>query len=87
MSLKGKRKEYYKYKQNVCSDAGEKDKSVKNDQWPVGTTVIVGDSILNGIVEEKLCGQGREVKVKRFRGSAVDDLSHHIILNNTKEAY
>ena len=74
-----KKEEYYKYKQSVCSDAGEKDKSVKNDQWPIGTTVIVGDSILNGIVEEKLCGQGRLVKVKRFPGSTVDDLSHHII--------
>ena len=51
-----KKEEYYKYKQSVCNDAGEKDKSVKNDQWPIGTTVIVGDSILNGIVEEKLCG-------------------------------
>ena len=39
----------------------------------------MGDSILNGIVEEKLCGQGRLVKVKRFPGSTVDDLSHHII--------
>ena len=38
----------------------------------------MGDSILNGIVEEKLCGQGRLVKVKRFPGSTVDNLSHHI---------
>ena len=74
-----KKEEYYKYKQSVCSDAGEKDKSVKNDQWPIGTTVIVGDSILNGRVEEKLCGQGRLVKVKRFPGSTVDDLNPHII--------
>ena len=74
-----KKEEYYKYKQSVCNDANEKDKSVKNDQWPIGTTVVVGDSILNGIVEEKLCGQGRLVKVKGFPGSTVDDLSHHII--------
>ena len=46
---------------------------------PIGTTFIVGDSILNGIVEEKFCGQGRQVKIKRFPGSTVDDLSHHII--------
>ena len=39
---KKKKEEYYKYKQSVSSDAGEKDKSVKNDQWPIGTTVIVG---------------------------------------------
>ena len=55
---KKKKEEYYKYKQSqsVCNDAGEKDKSVKNDQWPIGTTVIVSDSILNDIVEENLCG-------------------------------
>ena len=74
-----KKVEYYKYKQSVCSDASEKDKSVKNDQWPIGTTVIVGDSILNSIVEETLCGQGRLVKVKGFPGLTVGDLSHHII--------
>ena len=36
----------------------------------------MGDSILNGIVEEKLCGQGHLVKVKSFPGSTVNDLSH-----------
>ena len=39
----------------------------------------MGDSIPNGIVEEKLCGQGRLVIVKRFPGSTIDGLSHHII--------
>ena len=61
-----KKEEYCKYKQSVCNGAGEKDKSVKSDQWPIGATVIVGDSILNGIVEEKLCGQGRLVKLNVF---------------------
>ena len=64
---------------SVCCDAGEKDKSANNDQWPIGTTIIVGDSILNGIVEESSCEQGRLVKVKCFPGSTVDDLGHHII--------
>ena len=71
--------EYYKYKQSVCNEAGEKDKSVKNDQWSIGTTVIVSDSILKGIVEENLCRQGHIVKVKPFPVSTVDDLSHDII--------
>ena len=53
-----KKEEYYKYKQSVCSDAGEKDKSVKNDQGPIGTTVIVGDSTLNSIMEENYEGKG-----------------------------
>ena len=63
-----KKEKYYKYKESVCSDTGEKDKSVNNDQWPIGTTVIAGDSILNGIVVETLCGQERLLKVKRFPG-------------------
>ena len=42
-------------------------------------SLFVGDSILNSVVEEKLCGQGRLVKVKCFSGSTVDDLSHYII--------
>ena len=37
------------------------------------------DSLLNGIVKGKLCGQGRIMKDKRFLGSTVDDLSHHVI--------
>ena len=78
--FKGKEKEeYYKYKESLCSNAGEKYESVNNDQWPIGTAVIVGDSILNGVVEENLCGQGRVVKIKRFPSSTVDELSHHII--------
>ena len=39
----------------------------------------MGDSILNGIMEEKLCRQGCLVKVKRFPGPTVDDLNHHTI--------
>ena len=74
---------YYKYTQSVYSDAGKKDKSVNNDQWPIGTTVIVGYSTLNSIVEEKLSGQG--CPVKRFPSSTVDDLSHCIILIIWKE--
>ena len=38
----------------------------------------MGDSILNSIVQEKLCGQGRPVKAKLCPGSTVDDLSRHI---------
>ena len=53
-----KKGEYYRYKQSVCSDAEEKDESVNNDQWSIRTTVIVGDSILDGIVEEELWRQG-----------------------------
>ena len=44
--------EYYKYKHSVCNDAKGKDKSSNNDQWSIGTIVILGESMLNHIVEE-----------------------------------
>ena len=44
--------EYYKYKHGVCNDAKGKDKSSNNDQWSIGTIVILGESMLNHIVEE-----------------------------------
>ena len=30
-------------------------------------------------MEEKLCGKGRNVKVRHFPGSNVDDMNHHIV--------
>ena len=30
-------------------------------------------------MEEKLCGKGRNVKVRHFPGSTVDDMNHHIV--------
>ena len=36
-------------------------------------------SIINGALEEGLCGGGRSVKVRNFPCATVDDLNHHII--------
>ena len=47
--------------------------------WPKSTTLIVGDSIINGVLEERLCGGGRNIKVRSFPGATVDDLNHYII--------
>ena len=30
-------------------------------------------------MEEKLCGKGRNVKVRHFPGSTVDDMNHHLV--------
>ena len=30
-------------------------------------------------MEEKLCGKGRNVKVRHFLGSTVDDMNYHIV--------
>ena len=47
-------------------------------QWPKNTTLIVGESIINGALEG-LCGGGRNVKVRNVPGVTVDDLNQHII--------
>ena len=46
--------------------------------WPAGTCVIVGDSIITGIDENRL-SKNRLVKVHDFRGATLADINHHII--------
>ena len=66
-----KREEYYWSKNNVQSNADKENITTEKGQWPKNTTLIVVDSIINGVLEEGLCGAGRNFKV--------DDLHHHII--------
>ena len=46
---------------------------------PKNTTLIVGDSAITGVLENELCGGGRNIKVRNFAGATVDDLNHYII--------
>ena len=46
---------------------------------PNGTTVIVGDSIVNGVVEERINKKDRPVKVHNFPGATVVDVEHYLI--------
>ena len=56
-------------KENITTEKG---------QWPKNTT-IVGNSMINVVLEEGWCGGGWNVKVRNFPGATVDDLNHHII--------
>ena len=47
-------------------------------QCPKNTTLIVGESIINDILDEGLGGGDLNVKVRNFPGATVD-LNHHII--------
>ena len=47
---------------------------VNEATWRSGTTLIVGDSLLNGIEESKL----RNAKVRVFPGSSIEDLVYHL---------
>ena len=74
-----KREEYYRSKNNLQSNTAKEDITTEIAQWPKNTALIVGDSIINGVLEEGLCGGGRNVKVRNFPGATVDNLNHHII--------
>ena len=52
---------------------------ISNDQnmYPLGTCVIIGDSILNGLIEENICKQ-HNVRTRKFPGATVDDLHYHV---------
>ena len=50
----------------------------KPDTYPPNTCVLMGDSILNGVIERNLSND-RSVKVRKFPGATVDDLRHHAL--------
>ena len=72
------KEEYYKFKNSIKNDDCDKTQNNKGG-WPKETIAIIGDSIINGVMEEKLCGKGRIVKVRHFPGSNMDDINHHIV--------
>ena len=43
-------------------------------QYPSNTTVIAGDSIINGIREERLSGRYGVVKIRNFPGATIEDM-------------
>ena len=46
-------------------DGNEKVPVLNSDQWDKGTTLIVGDSMLAGLIEAKL-SRSRKIKVRYF---------------------
>ena len=51
--------------------------SQDQDIYPPGTCVIMGDSILNGLIEENLSKQ-HNVRIRKYPGAIVDDLNYHV---------
>ena len=47
--------------------------------YPSNTTVIAGDSIINGIHEERLSGKYGVVKVRNFPGATIEDMQHNLV--------
>ena len=76
--VKIKNREYYQPKNNLQSNTAKENIATENGQWPKNTTLIVGDAIINGVLEGLSSG-GRNGKVRNFPGATVDGLNHHII--------
>ena len=47
-------------------------------KWPKNTTLIVGDSMISGIDQQRLLNKGRIIKVRSFPGAAINDMHHYI---------
>ena len=63
--------------QLVQSNKGTKNICLENDtcpEWIKNTTLVVGDSILSGIEENRISCQWIKVKVKPFLGATVKDI-------------
>ena len=47
--------------------------------YPNETIVIVGDSIISVVIEERINKKDRPVKVRNFPGATVADMEHYLI--------
>ena len=52
---------------------------LEEDQYPLNTTVLAGDSIINGIRGESLSGKYGVVKVRNFPGATIEDMQHNLV--------
>ena len=59
-------------------ESQQRDK-ISNDQdiYPPGTCVIIGDSILNGLIEENLSKQ-HNIRIRKFPAAILDDLNYRV---------
>ena len=53
--------------------------SQNKDKWRPNTTLIVGDSIINGLIENKLSTTKYPVKVRAFPGAKICDMHHYLV--------
>ena len=77
-----KQEEFYKFKSKQAIDNNINESLSKQKHqglYPNRTTVIVGDSIINGVIEEKANKEDRPVKVRNFPGATVPDMEHYLI--------
>ena len=74
-----KKEKFYELKNSDNKNSlpvATKNKGETQEKYPDGTAIIIGDSILNGVVQGRLSRKGRVVKVHNFWGATVDDMKH-----------
>ena len=49
-----------------------------NEEWRKGTTLILGDSTISGLIEKKM-SRNRKIKVRYFPGAKIKDMYHYAI--------
>ena len=78
--IREKKEKFYEFKNggNKNSDSTNNNGETQG-KYPDGTAVIIGDSILNGITQERLCRKRHAAKVHNFRRATVDDMKHHVM--------
>ena len=77
-----KQEEFYQFKSKRPTDNTMNESLSKQKYqglYPSGTTIIVGDSIINGVIEERINKKDRPVKVRNFPGATVADMEHYLI--------
>ena len=77
-----KKGEFYQFKSKQPFDNNMNKTSSKLKHqalYPNGTTAIAGDSIINGVIKEKINKKDRAVKVCKFSGATVVDMEHYLI--------
>ena len=79
---KKKNNDYYVFKLRKSGKTSEGvcETPTIQGQYPSNTTVIAGDSIINGICEERLCGKNGVIKVRIFPGATREDMQHKLFL-------
>ena len=80
--IREKKEKFYELKNSNNKNSepvATNNKEETQGKYPDGTAIIIGDSILNGIIQERLSRKEHVVKVHNFRGATVDDMKHHVI--------
>ena len=71
---KKKKEEFHATKKSFSEDT-----SSSQDLYPKNAIVIAGDSIINGVFENRLRRKNHVLKVRHFPGANVEDMRHNLM--------